>query len=143
MERSRPRGDDCWAKTRSLQRVTFRITPETVGQYEYRATVADVGPELSDDDNAATASVRVVRQQIRVLLIAGYPSPEVQFLRNALLRDTASSSPVWLQRAEQGYEHRAPADPPAAGQRSRSWTSTTCWCCSIPTCGAWARPGPR
>ena len=70
-----------------LKRTTFRITPKVVGQYEFRAKVEDAGPELTQEDNVATAAVKVVRQQIRVLLIAGSPSPEVQFLRNALMRD--------------------------------------------------------
>src|SRR5262249_5623167 len=47
-----------------LKRITFRITPRAVGQYEYRARVEDAGPELTQDDNVATAAVRVVRQQI-------------------------------------------------------------------------------
>src|SRR5207247_1565490 len=50
-------------------------------------------------------SVKVIRQKIRVLLIAGSPSNEVQFLRNALLRDTALEFASWLQTASEGYEH--------------------------------------
>ena len=86
-----------------LKRTTFRIVPKVVGQYEFRARVGDAGPELTLDDNVATAAVRVVRQQIRVLMIAGAPSPEVQFLRNALLRDQHVESAVWLQHADPGY----------------------------------------
>ena len=67
-----------------LKRTTFRIVPRVVGDYEFRARVGDAGPELTLDDNVATAAVKVVRQQIRVLLVAGAPSPEVQFLHNAL-----------------------------------------------------------
>ena len=88
-----------------LKNVAFKITPEAVGKFVYRAKVGDVGPELYEDDNTDTVSIRVVRQGIRVLLIAGYPSPEVQFMRNALLRDTALEFASWLQNAEQGYEH--------------------------------------
>ena len=86
-----------------LKRVTFRIVPGVVGQYEFRARVGDAGPELSLEDNVATAAVRVVRQQIRLLLVAGAPSPEVQFLRNALLRDPHVESAVWLQHADPGF----------------------------------------
>jgi hypothetical protein len=86
-----------------LKRTTFRIVPKVVGDYEYRARVGDAGPELTLDDNVATAEVRVVRQQIRLLLIAGAPSPEVQFLRNTLLRDQHIESAVWLQHADPGY----------------------------------------
>jgi hypothetical protein len=93
-----------------LKRATFRITPRVVGQYEFRARVEDAGPELTQDDNVATAAVKVVRQQIRVLLIAGAPSPEVQFLRNALMRDQQVEFAGWLQHADPGY--RQPGDRP-------------------------------
>jgi hypothetical protein len=92
------------------RRTTFRIVPKVVGQYEYRARIEDAGPELTRDDNTATAAVRVVRQQIRVLMIAGSPSPEVQFLRNALQRDQHVAFAAWLQHADPGY--RQPGDKP-------------------------------
>lgn len=91
-----------------LTRTTFRVTPKVVGQYEFRARVDDAGPELTLDDNVSTAHVRVVRQEIRVLLIAGAPSPELQFLRNALLRDDHVEFSTWLQHADPGY--RQPGD---------------------------------
>ncbi len=55
------------------------------------------------EDNVANAAVKVVRQQIRVLLIAGGPSPEVQFLHNALMRDQHVEFAAWLQHADPGY----------------------------------------
>ncbi|GAC1474050.1 MAG: hypothetical protein NVSMB9_23720 [Isosphaeraceae bacterium] len=103
-----------------LKRITFRITPKVVGSHEFRARVEDAGPELTKEDNVATAAVKVVRQQIRVLLIAGAPSPEVQFLRNALMRDQHVEFAAWLQHADPGYRQagdrpieRLPADQAA------------------------------
>jgi hypothetical protein len=93
-----------------LKRTTFRLVPKTVGQYEYRARIEDAGPELTRDDNTATAAVRVVRQQIRVLMIAGSPSPEVQFLRNTLQRDQHVEFAAWLQHSDPGF--RQPGDKP-------------------------------
>ncbi len=93
-----------------LKRATFRVTPAVIGQYEYRARVEDAGPELTEDDNVAVAATRVVRRQIRVLLIAGGPSPEVQFLRNALMRDQQVEFAGWLQHADPGF--RQPGDRP-------------------------------
>ncbi len=95
-----------------LKRANFRLTPKAVGQYEYRAKVEDAGPELTQDDNVATAAVRVVRQQIRLLLIAGEPSPEVQFLRNALQRDQHVDFACWMQNVDPGF--RQPGDHPIA-----------------------------
>ena len=93
-----------------LKRTSFRITPKAIGQYEYRARVEDAGPELTMEDNVATAAVRVVRQQIRVLLIAGEASPEVQFLRNALQRDQHVDFSAWMQHVDPGF--RQPGDHP-------------------------------
>ena len=74
------------------------------------ARVEDAGPELTHEDNVASAAVKVVRQQIRVLLIAGEPSPEVQFLRNALMRDQHVEFAGWIQHAYPGF--RQPGDRP-------------------------------
>jgi hypothetical protein len=93
-----------------LKRTTFRIVPTVIGQHEFRARVEDAGPELTQEDNVATAAVKVVRQQIRVLLVAGAPSPEVQFLRNALMRDQRVEFAAWLQHADPGF--RQPGDRP-------------------------------
>ncbi|MGD9723347.1 MAG: VWA domain-containing protein [Pirellulales bacterium] len=86
------------------RRLSFRITPDVVGEIEFRARVSELGSELTDADNFATHSMKVVRQQIRVLLVAGAPSPEVQFLRNSLMRDTGLEFACWLQPAGDGYE---------------------------------------
>jgi hypothetical protein len=88
----------------ATRRVNFKLTPDVVGEIELRAKIADFGAELTETDNIATHAMKVVRQQIRVLLIAGSSSPEVQFLRNALLRDTALEFACWLQSAGEGYE---------------------------------------
>ena len=93
-----------------LKRTTFRITPKVVGQYEFRAKVEDAGPELTQEDNVATAAVKVVRQQIRLLLIAGSPSPEVQFLAMRSMRDQRVEFAGWLQHADPGF--RQPGDRP-------------------------------
>jgi hypothetical protein len=92
------------AEDGAAQRAEFDFTPDATGQYDFRATVGDVTNELTDADNSATQSVKVVRQRIRVLLVAGYASPEVQFLRNALLRDQQIEFSSWLQASTDDYE---------------------------------------
>lgn len=87
-----------------IQRIPFSYVPEAVGQYEFRGQVIDAGPELTFDDNSAMKSMKVVRQRIRVLVIAGAASPEVQFMRNALLRDPVIELACWLQSAGENYE---------------------------------------
>jgi hypothetical protein len=88
-----------------LQTATFRYAEEQPGKIELRAKVLDVGPELTLDDNVALSEVRVVRQKLRVLLIAGSTFPEIQFLRNTLLRDKTMELSTWLMAADATYDH--------------------------------------
>jgi hypothetical protein len=92
-----------------IQSVPFDFKEDRPCKLELRATLTDVGPELTTDDNVATEEVRVIRQKIRVLFVAGSTFPEVEFLRNALLRDTAVSASTWLQSATADYEQ--PGNP--------------------------------
>ena len=107
-------GDDPWTEIArqdvtlgvegEVDRLAVPFTPERIGNYDLRATIAVDGNELTDTDNRAAASFRVVRETIRVLLLAGHPAPEVQFLRNALLRDPGIEFASWLQSAAPEYE---------------------------------------
>jgi len=107
----------CWGGSRSSSR------PRPRANTNFGPRFSDAGPELTDADNVATKLVKVVRQRVRALLVAGYPAPEVQFLRNALLRDTALEFASWLQSASEGYEQsghrplrRLPANLPELSQ---------------------------
>ena len=104
-----------------LKRTTFRIVPEVVGQYEFRARVEDAGPELTLEDNVANAAVKVVRQQIRVLLIAGGP-----IARGAVPPQRPDARPARRVRRLAPARRPGlpaggrPADPPAAERARRS-----------------------
>ncbi|HEV3024361.1 MAG TPA: vWA domain-containing protein, partial [Pirellulales bacterium] len=45
----------------AAKRVIFKLTPEVVGEIELRARIADFGPELTEADNSATHTMKVVR----------------------------------------------------------------------------------
>ena len=91
-------------ETGSLQTVVFDFSEQLPTRLDFRVSLLDVGPELTVDDNTALAEVRVIRQKIRVLLIAGSTFPEVQFIRNALMRDKGIDLSSWLQSADADYE---------------------------------------
>lgn len=93
-----------------VQTVPFEFKEDRPGKMELRATITDVGPELTTDDNVAVAEVRVIRQKMKVLFIAGSTFPEVEFLRNSLMRDQGISASTWLMAADAAYEQ--PGDPP-------------------------------
>ena len=92
-----------------VQSVPFDFKEDRPARLEIRATLTDVGPELTTDDNVATEEIRVIRQKIKVLFVAGNTFPEVEFIRNALLRDSGVAASTWLQAATADYEQ--PGNP--------------------------------
>jgi hypothetical protein len=86
-----------------VQSIPFDFKEDQPAKLEFRAKLEDVGPELTVDDNIGTADVRVIRQKIKVLFVAGSTFPEVEFIRNALLRDNALQASTWLQTADANY----------------------------------------
>jgi uncharacterized membrane protein len=65
-------------------RVTFEITPPRVGRYVYEVAVPQVEGEPVTSNNARAFVVRVLRDKIRVLQVAGQPSWDVRALRQML-----------------------------------------------------------
>lgn len=67
--------------------VTFELTPERIGKYVYEVSIP------ADEDEAITANntrafvIRVMREKLRVLQVAGRPSEDVQFVRGLLEAD--------------------------------------------------------
>ncbi|MEZ6145628.1 MAG: hypothetical protein R3B91_09490 [Planctomycetaceae bacterium] len=92
------------------QTFVFDYSEARPSKLEFRATLEDLGPELSEDDNVGHAETRIVRQRLRVLFIAGSTFPEVQFLRNTFLRDRSIELSTWNMAADEDYEH--PGDTP-------------------------------
>lgn len=94
----------------ALQAHSFEYSEQRPAKLEFRASLLDVGPELSTDDNIGHAQTRIVRQRLHVLLISGSTFPEVQFLRNTFMRDRSIEVSTWNQSADAEYEH--PGDSP-------------------------------
>ncbi|MFN0198337.1 MAG: VWA domain-containing protein [Planctomycetaceae bacterium] len=93
-----------------LQTFPFEFSEENPCRLEFRAQLNNVGAEMTQDDNVATAEVRIIRQKLKALFIAGATFPEVQFLRNSLIRDRSIDLSTWLMAADAAYEH--PGDVP-------------------------------
>ncbi len=64
--------------------VTFEVTPPRVGRYVYEVSVPVVQGEAVTTNNARSFVVRVIRDKIRVLQVAGAPSWDVRALRQML-----------------------------------------------------------
>jgi uncharacterized membrane protein len=64
--------------------VTFEITPPRVGRYVYEIAVPVAPGEAVTTNNTRSFVVRVIRDKIRVLQVAGQPSWDVRALRQML-----------------------------------------------------------
>lgn len=87
--------------------VKFEVTPDEAGRRTYQLAIKNATPDSNPRDDFKTANVEVVDRKTRVLLIAGGPSREFQFLRNMLYRDRDIASDVWLQTGVEGISQEA------------------------------------
>ena len=87
--------------------VKFEVTPNEAGRRTYQLAVKSPAGDSNPRDDSKTANVEIVERKTRVLLIAGGPSREYQFLRNMLYRDKDTASDVWLQTGVPGISQES------------------------------------
>jgi uncharacterized membrane protein len=64
--------------------VTFEVTPPRVGRYVYEISTPVLEGEAVTENNTRSFVIRVIRDKIRVLQVAGQPSWDVRALRQML-----------------------------------------------------------
>lgn len=94
-------GDD------TISSVLFEIMPREVGAWVYEVKTIPPTQDSNSIDDAMERDVRVVEPKATVLIIAGGPTREYQFVRNLLFRDTTVQSHVFLQTASTGVSQEA------------------------------------
>ncbi len=80
--------------------VSLKFKPESIGVLSYRVRIPVQPGETIEQDNAASAVVRVVDQKAQVLLISGTPGKEFRYVKNFLIRDKTIAAHSWLQTAD-------------------------------------------
>ncbi len=85
------------------QQVRLPYRPMKEGDYRYVVAVEPEEGELQTDDNRLTHTVRVRKEQIRVLLAQGRPDYEYRYLRNMLGRDKTIQLHTVLLEADPDY----------------------------------------
>ncbi len=90
--------------------VDLTVTPATPGLRRYTVSVGPMGGEATTRNNSRSATVRVVSDRRRVLVVAAAPSPDLAALRASLDADRSLDVTVRTQRAPgQFYEGALPA----------------------------------
>uniref|UniRef100_A0A7C4LQ87 VWA domain-containing protein n=1 Tax=Schlesneria paludicola TaxID=360056 RepID=A0A7C4LQ87_9PLAN len=84
--------------------VRFPVHPAAAGRWTYalRVTAASDVPEFNTQDNQQTLTVNVFDRPTRVLLVAGGPMRDYQFVRNLIHRHKSMEVDVLLQTASVG-----------------------------------------
>ncbi|MDG1807886.1 MAG: VWA domain-containing protein [Pirellulaceae bacterium] len=87
--------------------VSFEVAQATEGKRRYFVEVEAPQDDLDISDNVQSTLVQVIQRKTRVLLIAGGPTRDYQFLRNQLFRDANVELDVWLQLARPGADQES------------------------------------
>ncbi len=82
--------------------VSFDVSRAEEGRRIYELRIEPTADDFDPTDDSRQAIVEVIQRQNRVLLIAGGPTRDYQFLRNQLFRDPEVTLDVWLQSAVEG-----------------------------------------
>jgi hypothetical protein len=77
--------------------IDFQLNSSDAGKSVYTLKVLSEGEDQDPNDNAKSVTVQVMERKSRVLLIAGGPTREYQFLRVLCFRDKDVDVDVWLQ----------------------------------------------
>jgi hypothetical protein len=86
----------------ALVTTRFELEPKAVGKWQYVVKVIPLEGDADERDNSAKAVVEVIVRKNRVLVFAGGPTREYQFVRNLLYRDRDVESHVLLQSSDTG-----------------------------------------
>lgn len=78
----------------------FRVETDTAGEFVYRARVEPLPIEAVTFDNIRSASVLVIDDQLRVLIVAGRPTFDYRAVTALLSRDKTINLSCWLQSAD-------------------------------------------
>jgi len=81
----------------------FNITPGKVGLNRYTVQIDTLAGELTRENNRRTFYVRVLKNKLKLWILAGAPSPEVSFLQRTLAADSNYHIQNFIQRPDGNF----------------------------------------
>jgi hypothetical protein len=88
--------------------VPLYYTPDGDGMRKITVEVSQLPGELSTQNNRSSYYVKVLKNKMRVLLLAGAPSPDVAVFRQALNEDANIELRAFIERGGGQFYERAP-----------------------------------
>ncbi len=85
----------------------FELNPETVGRRKLAVRLLIPNGDQNEFDNFRSTPYEVVARKLKVLILAGGPTREYQFVRNLLFRDDSIELDAWLQTGRPGMSQDA------------------------------------
>ena len=79
----------------------FKVQADAAGEFLYRARLAALPGEAVTLDNTRAATVVVLDERLRVLVVAGRPSYDYRYVTRLLERDRTIDVSCWLQNADE------------------------------------------
>ena len=83
-----------------VQTLRFTVDADQAGEFLYRVRVPKIPGEAVTIDNSRGATVVVLDERLRVLLISGRPSYDYRYVTRLLERDKTVDLSCWLQSAD-------------------------------------------
>ncbi len=78
----------------------FNLPCDKEGNYRYRVEIPNLESELTYDNNNTEFLLKVVKERLKVLILAGKPSWDIKFLISALRTDPNASVDTWIKLLE-------------------------------------------
>ena len=88
---------------REQQDVGLRFKPSRTGRFTFVARAPAQPGEITTENNSASHLMEVVDEKIKLLYVAGGPSWEYRYLKNALTRDHSIQTSILLQSADHEF----------------------------------------
>ncbi len=89
--------------------LAFRYTPGTEGVKKLTVAVSPTPGELTERNNRSTVYVKVLKNRMKVAVLAGAPSPDVSFLEQVFARDRNVEAKFYVQRLGASWYGEAPS----------------------------------
>lgn len=107
---------------RGQQAIEISCIPETEGDRVFRAELPVMADEVNVENNSAVLTVHVAKKGLKVLLIAGEPGREYDYLAPALLRDPVINLSCYLQSADVDYKQQGNTNIELLPETQKQWS---------------------